>query len=155
MGGLRGMQPEQEISGVNTRDKCLSLRKAGLTYAKIAERVGISKQGAYKAVQTALNEIREHYRETAVEVVALELERLDEMTAALEGKVAYGDPQSVATALRVMERRAKLLGLDAPQKIAPTDPSGENPYLSASDDELRALAAKIAAGAVDMERDAE
>ena len=145
---MAGRQATAEMDGVNHRDEALSLRKAGWSYARIAEKLGVSRGGAYKIVQTALDEIREHYRETAHEVVSLELERLDEMTRALESKVGYGDATSIAAALRVMERRAKLLGLDAPQKIAPTDPSGENPYLSASDDELRAMAVKIAAGAV-------
>jgi len=129
------------------RDKCISLRRLGMSYADVAKEVGLSRGGAYKAVQTALDEIRASYRETAAEVLELELDRLDEMTRALSSKVGYGDPQAVTAALRVMDRRAKLLGLDAPTKIAPTDPTGENPYLSASDDELRALAAKVAAGA--------
>lgn len=151
---MAGEQAKQEISGVETRDKCLSLRRLGMSYAEVAKQVGLSRGGAYKAVQTALDEIRASYRETAAEVLELELDRLDEMTRALSNKVGYGDPQAVTAALRVMERRAKLLGLDAPQKIAPTDPTGKNPYLSASDDELRALAAKVAAGAVmgDTER---
>lgn len=33
---------------------------------------------------------------------------------------------AINAALRVMERRAKLLGLDKPTKISPTDPSGQN-----------------------------
>jgi hypothetical protein len=145
---MAGAQAIQETQGAERRDTALSLRKAGRSYAYIAKELGISRSGAYQTVQAALEEIRQHYRETAHEVISLELERLDEMTRALESKVGYGDATSIAAALRVMERRAKLLGLDAPQKIAPTDPSGENPYLSASDDELRAMAVKIAAGAV-------
>lgn len=150
---MAGAQAIQETQGTERRDTALSLRKGGFSYAQIAAHLGISRSGAYQTVQAALEEIREHYRETAVEVVALELERLDEMTRALESKVGYGDATSIAAALRVMERRAKLLGLDAPTKIAPTDPSGDNPYLAASDDELRALAVKVAAGAAgNMER---
>jgi hypothetical protein len=34
---------------------------------------------------------------------------------------------AINTALRVMERRAKLLGLDKPTKIAATDPTGRTP----------------------------
>ena len=49
--------------------------------------------------------------------------------------------------LRVMERRAKLLGLDAPQKIAPTNPSGENEFHSMSDEELLEIARGVVQGA--------
>jgi phage terminase small subunit len=48
--------------------------------------------------------------------------------------------------LRAMEQLAKLKGYNAPTKIAPTDPSGDNPYLQGSVDELLALALRIAAG---------
>ena len=39
-----------------------------------------------------------------------------------------GDPQAVAAALRVEERRARMLGYDAPAKVAPTTPDGEKPW---------------------------
>jgi hypothetical protein len=43
-----------------------------------------------------------------------------------------------------IERRCKLFGLDAPTKIAPTNPEGTNPYRIAvkdmSDEQLRLIA---------------
>ena len=36
--------------------------------------------------------------------------------------------QAMDRILKIMERRAKLLGLDMPTKIAPTDPSGEKSF---------------------------
>jgi hypothetical protein len=36
--------------------------------------------------------------------------------------------QAMDRILKIMERRAKLLGLDMPTKIAPTDPSGEKAF---------------------------
>ena len=35
---------------------------------------------------------------------------------------------AVDRAVKLMERRAKLLGLDAPTKVAPTNPNGDQPY---------------------------
>ncbi len=46
------------------------------------------------------------------------------LTVALEDKAPK--LAAINTALRVMERRAKLLGLDKPTKISATDPSGES-----------------------------
>lgn len=46
-------------------------------------------------------------------------------------------PQYLSGVMSCIDRRCKLLGLDAPTKIAPTDPSGENPYMGLSDDDLR------------------
>lgn len=42
-----------------------------------------------------------------------------------------------------IEMRCKILGMFAPTKVAPTDPTGEEPYKSVSDEELVALAAKV------------
>lgn len=48
-----------------------------------------------------------------------------------------GDPRYQAILIDISARRAKLLGLDAPTKIAPTDPSGENEYGDLTDDQLQ------------------
>jgi len=39
-----------------------------------------------------------------------------------------GDPRYMNVLLSIIERRCKLLGLDAPTKVAPTDPTGDKPY---------------------------
>jgi len=36
---------------------------------------------------------------------------------------------AIDRAIKLMERRARLLGLDAPTKIAPTNPDGDKPYV--------------------------
>ena len=46
-------------------------------------------------------------------------------------------PQYLAGVMTCIDRRCKLLGIDAPLKVAPTDVSGENPYLGLNDDDLR------------------
>ena len=70
----------------------------------------------------------------------------------LRTEVLNGDPRYLGIVLDCQQRRAKILGLDAPQKIAPTNPEGDRPYqpqdLSGlSDDELRQLAAILAKAA--------
>ena len=47
----------------------------------------------------------------------LELRRLDQMQFPLWPQVLSGDVQATSTALRIQERRASLLGLDAPKQI--------------------------------------
>jgi len=125
------------------RADALALRIKGLTFAGIGDALGVDTSTAYRYVRDALaatlagcGELAEHLRE-------LENQRLDEMHAALWPQALAGVMPAVDRILRLMERRAKLNGLDAPQKIAPTDPSGENPYLSASDTELRRMAAQV------------
>lgn len=40
----------------------------------------------------------------------------------------FGDPRFLTVVLSVVDRRCKLLGLDAPAKVAPTNPDGSEPY---------------------------
>lgn len=48
--------------------------------------------------------------------------------ASLRTEQRDGDPRYLAGVQWCIERRCKLLGLDAPTKIAPTDPTGDKPY---------------------------
>lgn len=41
---------------------------------------------------------------------------------------SFGDPRYLATIQRCIDQRRKLLGLDAPVKVAPTNPAGTAPY---------------------------
>jgi predicted transcriptional regulator len=94
----------------------LELRKAGKTFDEIARALGYSERGgAAKAVGRALDAT---IRERADELRKLEAERLDALTAALWPRAMDGDLKSVDRVLSIMERRAKLLGLDAPSRRA-------------------------------------
>ncbi|HKJ76511.1 MAG TPA: hypothetical protein VKA64_04830, partial [Gammaproteobacteria bacterium] len=75
-------------------------------------------------VSRALAEINAKTAEDAEEVKRLELERLDRMLLSLWPKVTNGDPQAVEKALKVSERRARLLGIDAPTRGELSGPGG-------------------------------
>jgi hypothetical protein len=55
-------------------------------------------------------------REQAQELRALEALRLDQMQAALWQQATDGDVRAIDRILRIMERRARLLGLDEPER---------------------------------------
>jgi hypothetical protein len=95
------------------RIKALDLRKSGATYAAIAKALQISNGQAHADVQHSLFQLNQLEKETVEELRRLELERLDMMTLAIAGDVRRGDLHSIDRMLRIMERRAKLLGLDA------------------------------------------
>lgn len=94
--------------------QALELRKAGATYEAIARQCGYSGKGAaYNAVQ---RELQRTMQEPADDVRQLELLRLDDLYRAMIPKALRGDKDStwyVDRCLNIMDRRAKLLGLDA------------------------------------------
>ena len=94
--------------------KALTLRKAGAGYQAIADALGYKDHtGAWRAVKSAL---KRTLQEPADELRTLELARLDDMLKAIAPHVAAGNLTAIDRALKIQERRAHLLGLDAPTK---------------------------------------
>lgn len=103
---------------VAERDRqVLELRKAGVGVVEIAERFGISHGRVSQIVKRALTLA---ITEPAEEVIRLEVERLDGLLVAMWPQARKGDLKAVDRVLRIMERRARLLGLDAAQKVEAT-----------------------------------
>lgn len=100
---------EPNIRQLELQHRALELRRQGLNYHEIARELKISTNRAYELVQSALTR---WMLEPAEDVRLLELQRLDALLAALWDKAIAGDLAVVDRVLRIMERRAKLLGLD-------------------------------------------
>jgi hypothetical protein len=119
--------------------RACELRARNMPYSEIAAELGISKSQAYEGVQRALADT---VREPADDVRQLELLRLDELARAArevmtgthyvvsQGKVVRltrgGAPleddgpvlAAIDRLLKIQERRARLLGLDSPQRVS-------------------------------------
>lgn len=92
--------------------EALSLRLAGYSYGEIASELGYANgSGAHKAVMRALEKL--HPIEKAEKLRRIEAARLDRLWRRLWAKLEEGDLSVVDRLLRIMERRARLLGLDA------------------------------------------
>lgn len=112
----------RKISAVERHARALELRKLGLTYQQIADQLGYAgNQGAYKAIQAAL---RKTIQEPADELRQVECLRLDlllkENLRGLLTEDVYKRARATEVCLGIMDRRAKLLGLDAPKKVEDT-----------------------------------
>jgi len=72
----------------------------------------------------------ETIRKKKAEVAGVERK---EIVTTAKGQV--GDPRFLTGVQWCIERRCKVLGIDAPTKIAPTDPTGEKEYTGLTDEE--------------------
>jgi hypothetical protein len=104
---------KRTVQAEERRERCLELRRAGASYRDIGEQLGISPSAAYKHVNVALNRLREDVNEQAGDLRTLELMRLDSLFEKAYGAAMAGDLAATDRCLRCMERRSKLLGLDA------------------------------------------
>lgn len=118
---------QQRITATERRIKALALRKAGASYRAIADTLACSVATVYDDVQHAYQELNEQRQAEAAEAHTLENARLDDLQAAFWSRARSGDNKAAQTVLRIMERRAKMNGLDAPTQIAPVNADG-TPY---------------------------
>lgn len=103
----------RKVTAENRRIEALELRKQGFSYDEIAARLGVSKAAAYKSVRTALDTLKDEVYEGAEALRILEMERLDSLFEKAYSAAMAGDLVAIDKAVKVMERRARLCGLDA------------------------------------------
>jgi predicted DNA-binding protein (UPF0251 family) len=102
----------RKVTAENRRIEALELRKQGFSYDEIAARLGVSKAAAYKSVKTALDTLKDEVYEGAEALRILEMERLDSLFEKAYSAAMAGDLVAIDKAVKVMERRARLCGLD-------------------------------------------
>lgn len=117
--------PEAVIFDMDNR--CFELRKAGLSYSNIAKALSCSQGRAWNGVKRTMERISTRLAEDNRDTHRLELERLDSMLQHLwpltmersvrkeDGSGEIRVPPSmdaVDRVLKIMDRRARLLGLD-------------------------------------------
>lgn len=109
----RSISPATQQRMVAVREKqaqALELRKAGATYQEIAQALGYKHaSGASDAVKRAIERIG---IEPAVEVVQMDLMRLDEFQKRCTAALRNGDLSQIDRLMRIMRERRELLGFD-------------------------------------------
>jgi len=93
----------------------VQLRIAGNTYDQIATQLGLSgKSSAHRIYRRVLDAT---VAEPAAELRQLEGARLDALQAQWWPRCVGGNVHAARIMLKIMERRARLFGLDAPQRV--------------------------------------
>lgn len=114
-----GATTARRLAAADRQAAALRLRGRGLSYDAIAKELGYAHHsGAREAVMTGLQAIT---REPAEALLALETDRLDQLLGRWL-PVALDPGQDAVRAtelvLKIQERRARLMGLDAPGRQA-------------------------------------
>lgn len=103
------------IAAAKKGNEAVELRLAGMTYHAIAQQLGYhDESGAYRAIMRTLTRT---VPEGLEQVRQMEVRRLDAIFRGQYVAAVRGDRLAVDRCLKIMERRAALLGLDAPIRI--------------------------------------
>jgi DNA-binding Lrp family transcriptional regulator len=100
------------IGHTERRREAVDLRRAGLTFDAIGERMGISGPSAFELVKKALEDFRSDTAEAVEDHRRLELARLERIVEIMWPQVEEGRGDAVDRVLKVAQRKAALLGLD-------------------------------------------
>lgn len=109
------MKENKEQRQVNI-NIALDHRLKGLSYRDIADEMGMDRSTVYRYVHAAIKRIQKKYTEKANTLVTMERQKLDKLEVYLLKATREGDIKAATIMLKIMERRAKLLGLDEPSK---------------------------------------
>ena len=112
--------PKQKATSAARRKTALELHVEGRTFEAIGRELGVSRQRAHQLVQEQIAEAAAERAQLATRALDTDLERIDFVMRSLAPKVEAGDDKAAQAYLRALERRSKLLGLDAPVRTDAT-----------------------------------
>lgn len=103
---------QKRVLAKERQEKAIALRLTGLNYAAIGKELGTTKAGAHYMVKRALQDQIKRIRHATDQLLELELNRLDEMQAAIWSAALQGHLGAQAQVLRIIDKRCALHGLD-------------------------------------------
>jgi predicted DNA-binding protein YlxM (UPF0122 family) len=112
------MNEARKTNALLRQHEALKLHVQSLSLREIAERMNVSHVSVKNYLDRALAQLISEQSATLDAYRAVQLMQLDELQYALRPKaIDEGDVSAIAETRKLMERRAKLLGLDAPTRV--------------------------------------
>jgi hypothetical protein len=104
------------------QNRALELKMAGATHTQIAEVLGYNSRNAVSlAIERALERDTSRVGSARDEFRRITVARTERLIRGLWNNAIRGDLAAVDRVVKIMERQAKLLGLDAPTQVTITD----------------------------------
>jgi orotate phosphoribosyltransferase-like protein len=100
-----------------TAKNVLKLRKMGLDAQQISGELDMPLDRVKNIISNALKALAKEMKGQAEQIRSLELTRLDELQTAIWTDCMDGKLTAIDRVLKIMERRSKLVGLDAPERL--------------------------------------
>lgn len=140
-----GTTKAEKAKVAERRAQAITLRIAGMDWQSIADRLGYSSRGAAcQDVARALEANLAEQSQAADTLREVESLRLDRLQAAAWPSAVKGELKAIDTVLKVIDRRAKLNGLDMPVRTELTGASGGPVVIGAvGEGELEKLIARV------------
>lgn len=122
--GSRAATSATRIAAARRREECVQMRLAGHSIGAIAAAVKLSPSTVHAHLTESMAQAVARIADTNEEIRRIEIDRLDLLLVSVWADAMSGSVLHTDRALRIMERRAKLLGLDAPVRAELTGRDG-------------------------------
>lgn len=109
------------------RQRAVEMRIGGATFEQIGRALGTSRASAYKLVMRTLADTRAQTADDSEHLRDLANARIENAIQRINPEVEKGNLGAVDKLVKLLDRQARLNGLDAPTKIAPQLPAGMMP----------------------------
>lgn len=106
------------LKAATTRRQVVELRMSGATITQICERLSIGRATAHRHIEKAMADVQAEIAGPAEHIKRMHYARLERLLLGAWGNGIKGDNPSIDRIIKILERQAKLLGLDAPTKLA-------------------------------------
>lgn len=150
---MEAITSKRKINWAKRRQLAIDMRMEGHTYEEIGSALGTDRAAAYRLVKRTLDNLNKANADNVESMRNLDLMRLDQLQQAIwHQAVVLGDIQSIQTILKIIERRAKLAGLDMPVQKVVAAQASYNPYDGITEQEAAKVLNDILAQAEEAER---
>lgn len=120
------LREADRLQAEQRRREVLALRVGGASMAEIAQALNLSKSTVHGHITKALNELAKADLDGTARYRALNMQRLDKLLMGIWPAARSGtDVKATREARNIIIAQNRLLGLEAPVKVAHTDPTGE------------------------------
>lgn len=108
----KSKQAPEKVIHAEKVGEALQLRRSGASYEEIGRAMKSSASTAYRRVRSGLEKLKKLNLEEAEHTRDMELARLDFYLRSLDKRIRAGDTRAINSAVRIAERRARMLNLD-------------------------------------------
>lgn len=112
---------KRNVNAAFRRRKALEMRRDGFGLQAIATALGMAISSVHETITVGLAET---VQPVSDEMRELELQRLDRLQQRNNKAVLAGNVDAIRVAVKIIEARAKLLGMNAPEKVEMSGPGG-------------------------------
>jgi hypothetical protein len=113
----KGKTRKRRVIAIEWHRRCVDYRIQGLTYDEIAVKCGVTASRCVQVVLKYMEDQRQHNMQEARTIRDMELKRLDLLLKKFWARAMKGNIEHATMAMKILERRAKYIGIETPIQV--------------------------------------